>query len=147
MASSGSERAFWPEAEPPGSLLSLRLWCMHLRGRETQPQGNLMRVLTVIEFRDLRTAKLEVQFAKGRAWSPSWCQSWKHFCQDRNNSPWCKLCHLHGLKFCTLVHKFFLFFSVHIGEHRVGVVFRRLSSSHLNYSKVVFGWMLSFVPS
>ena len=76
-----------------------------------------MMGLTVIEFRDLHTAKLEVQFAKGRAWSPSQCQSWKHFCQDRNNSPWCKACRLHGLKFCTLVHNFFFFFFLFTSEN------------------------------
>jgi len=47
-------------------------------------------------------------------------------CMGSNSARWC-------------IIFFFFFFSVHIGEHRVGVVFRRLSSSHLNYSKVVFG--------
>lgn len=45
-------------------------------------------------------------------------------CMGSNSARWCII---------------FFFFPVHIGEHRVGVVFQRLSSSHLNYSKVVFG--------
>lgn len=40
---------------------------------------------------------------------------------------------------------FFFFFSVHRREHKARVVFRRLSSSRLNYSEVVFGWRLGFI--
>ena len=40
---------------------------------------------------------------------------------------------------------FFFFFSVHRREHKARVVFRRKSSSHLNYSEVVFGCMLRFI--
>lgn len=101
-------------------------------------QGNLMMDLTVIELRDLSASKTRSPICQmcGRG-NPLQSPPWECFCQDSNNSPWRRACRLHGLIFCTLVHNFFFLFT---SENTGLELFSEdLSSSHLNYSKVVFG--------